>query len=593
MTRGFRRFAWFIALALITTSGLAAQGPHEPEESRPTFTTNTELVPLDVRVLDKSGRPVLGLTSADFSITEDGRPQRIAHFSIVHRTAAASSTASSRAALVRSDHPSALLDQPDRIFLLYLGRGDLVGPAEGVDGIRHFVRDRLLPQDYVAVMAWNRATDFTTDHDSVLAILDTYKDAGRKIEQDLVDFFRSPAFVYGDRTIPPVIQTEIDAVFQGSDATRTRSLTARPRASADVERDLREETDRRLLADTAAAPDGSATTTDGESLDEFLAATAQTMQDEADLYAGIEYLRHVDGEKHLVWLTEYGLRPHIAGRSSPVEAEREIGRAAASARVVLDIVRAGGTASTFGCAPEFRQTMGRGCRAPIRNLAALAPAAVSRRLADLTGGRSDANRFRHAAQALDLIDRDSRDGYLLGYYPSNTALDGRFRAIAVTVNRPDVSVLVRKGYYATPNVGPLDRRAAVTFARVLAAAEDAREIPDLAIPGAVVGEATSRRVSLTAMIDLSRVTFTPAGDRFTATLHVAAFCLDARQQPVGDVENDVVLNYDAARLREARASGVSLPLTIPVTAPASSVKLVVYDFADDLTGSRNVTVGAQ
>jgi VWFA-related protein len=590
--RGFQRLAWSTALALLAAARPAIQAQQQPGTSRPTFTADTELVPLDVRVLDRSGRPVLGLTAADFSVTEDGVPQRVEHFSIVHRTAAASGTASRRAARVRSDRPSALLDQPDRIFLLYLGRGDLAGPAEGVDGMRHFVRDGLLPQDEVAVMAWNRATDFTTDHASVLAVLDRYEDAGRKIERDLVDFFRNPAFVYGDRTITRAIQAEIDAVFQGPDAQPVRSVTGAPRASADVEHDLRDEADRRLLADTMAPP-GSATSTDGESLDEFLSATAQTLQDQAQLYAGIEYLRHIDGEKHLVWLTEYGLKPHITGTASPVEAEREIGRAAATARVVMDIVRAGGTASTFGCAPEVRRTTGRGCRSPIRNLAALAPAAISRRLADITGGRSDANRFRRAAQALDLIDLDSRDGYLLGYYPSNAQRDGRFRTIAVTVNRPDASVLVRKGYYATPNAGPLDRRRTVTFARVLAAAEDASEIPDLAITEAVVGEATGRRVSLTAMIDLSRVTFTPAGDRFAATLHVAAFCLDARQQPVGDVEQDVALTYDAARLREARASGLSLPLTVPVTAPASSLKLVVYDFADDLTGSRNVTVGRQ
>jgi VWFA-related protein len=566
-----------------------AQTPQAPGTSRPTFTANTELVPLDVRVLDKNGRPVLGLTAADFSIAEDGVPQRIRHFSIVHRTAAASVVASPTATIARPKGTSPVRNQPARIFLLYLGRGDLVGPAEGVEGMRHFVQDRLLPQDEVAVMAWNRATTFTTHHDSVLAVLDRYRAAGRKIEQDISSFFRSPAFIYGDRTIPRGIQTEIDAVFEGPGAAPVRSVTEDARSSADVERDLRDETDRLLRADAMAAP-GSATAGDGESLDEFLNATSRTMQDEAALYAGIEYLRRIDGEKHLVWLTEYGLTPHIAGTSSPVEAEREIGRAAATARVVLDIVRAGGTASTFGCAPEVRQTTGRGCRAPIRNLEALAPAIISRRLADITGGRSDANRFSRAAQALDLIDRDSRDGYLLGYYPSNALLDGRFRTVAVTVDRPDVSVLVRKGYYATPNAGPLDRRAAVTFARVLAAAEDVGEIQDLAITAAIVGDATSSRVSLMTTIDLSRVTFKSVDGHFAATLHVAVFCLDAHQQPVGDVQTDVALNYDADRLREMRSSGLSLPLTIPVTAPASSLKVVAYDFADDLTGSRNVAV---
>jgi hypothetical protein len=71
---------------------------------------------------------------------------------------------------------------------------------------------------------------------------------------------------------------------------------------------------------------------------------------------------------------------------------------------------------------------------------------------------------------------------------------------------------------------------------------------------------------------------------------VAAFCLDQRQRSVGQLRTDVELSYDEARLRDVRASGLPLPLTIPVTAAAESLKLVVYDFAGDLTGSRNVPV---
>jgi hypothetical protein len=36
----------------------------------------------------------------------------------------------------------------------------------------------------------------------------------------------------------------------------------------------------------------------------------------------------------------------------------------------------------------------------------------------------------------------------LGYYPSNTAKDGKFRKIHVETNNHDLKVLARKGYYA-------------------------------------------------------------------------------------------------------------------------------------------------
>jgi hypothetical protein len=37
---------------------------------------------------------------------------------------------------------------------------------------------------------------------------------------------------------------------------------------------------------------------------------------------------------------------------------------------------------------------------------------------------------------------------VLGYYPTNTAKDGRFHKIKIEVTRPDTKILARKGYYA-------------------------------------------------------------------------------------------------------------------------------------------------
>src|SRR5579862_7790756 len=55
----------------------AQQTPH------PQFRAGVDLVQVDVTVLDKNHRPVRGLTAADFTIIEDGKPQTIAAFSPV------------------------------------------------------------------------------------------------------------------------------------------------------------------------------------------------------------------------------------------------------------------------------------------------------------------------------------------------------------------------------------------------------------------------------------------------------------------------------------------------------------------------------
>jgi hypothetical protein len=220
------------------------------------------------------------------------------------------------------------------------------------------------------------------------------------------------------------------------------------------------------------------------------------------------------------------------------------------------------------------------------------PAASSRMLAEITGGRSDANRFPTASVAADHIEQASRFAYLLGYYPTNAAWNGRFRNIEVRIDRKDVTVLVRRGYYARPNVGPLDRERVVSFGRIAAAAGDAREIPDLGLEATADNSRTGdgRVVRLAVTIDVARVFFAKADDRNTATLEIAAFCLDGRQRGVGDVRTTIALELSDARLREVRESGVPVSLTIPVSAQADSLKLVVYDYAADLTGSRNVDV---
>ena len=87
--------------------------------------------------------------------------------------------------------------QSRRIFLIVLGRGRLQPPSKGVDGVIHLVRERLLPQDYVAVLAWNRATDFTTDHAKVADVLERFKKSHEKIESLLKQQFSGLAAVYG------------------------------------------------------------------------------------------------------------------------------------------------------------------------------------------------------------------------------------------------------------------------------------------------------------------------------------------------------------------------------------------------------------
>jgi VWFA-related protein len=68
-------------------------------------------------------------------------------------------------------------------------------------------------------------------------------------------------------------------------------------------------------------------------------------------------------------------------------------------------------------------------------------------LATDTGGKAflDSNDF---APAYKRVQTDTSSYYLIGYRSSNKAMDGRFRRITVKVNRKDLKLDFRKGYYA-------------------------------------------------------------------------------------------------------------------------------------------------
>ena len=151
----------------------AQQASQQP--TQPTFRTGVTIVPVDVRVLDRDGKPITDLKQSDFTVLEDGAPQEIRYFSARGLVPIPVPQATKPAVRTRSSVP--LQEQSARIFLIVLGRGRLQYPSKGVDAIIHFVRNRLLPQDQVAVLAFNRSTDFTTDRARILQVLERLQTA--------------------------------------------------------------------------------------------------------------------------------------------------------------------------------------------------------------------------------------------------------------------------------------------------------------------------------------------------------------------------------------------------------------------------------
>ena len=168
-----RLFVPAIAL-LLTGAGALAQ---QPPQTLPSVRVRIAMVPVDVRIVDRQGNPVTDLKQEDFTLLEDGVPQDIRHFST--QTLAADPAARDAGLALRRAPGADVAPANKRVFLVMLGRGRHQPVVGGVDALSAFVRERLLPQDRIALMAWNRATDFTTDHALIARTVARYGEASR------------------------------------------------------------------------------------------------------------------------------------------------------------------------------------------------------------------------------------------------------------------------------------------------------------------------------------------------------------------------------------------------------------------------------
>ncbi len=255
--------------------------------------------------------------------------------------------------------------------------------------------------------------------------------------------------VLGPGDMPVFIQNRIDEVF----GTGLYGGPALPDPSADVRRDearaafmasrrADEPLDTtRLAGGNGSLPALSAAMDDGllgRYYEDYIGQAVAALTDLGNVHKGLDYLRHVDGEKHLLLATIEG----ALGLHDTRDEDR-LAALASDARVAFDLIHTGGVVA----APAA------GARGPIQ--AVPTPSQVFsqtfavqgiRAMADLSGGQAWA--FQTGEHALSRLDLATRFQYVLGYVPTNSDWDGVYRQIRIKVNRPGVRVLYRHGYYA-------------------------------------------------------------------------------------------------------------------------------------------------
>ncbi|MBP1598767.1 MAG: hypothetical protein H6Q05_4144, partial [Acidobacteria bacterium] len=329
-----------------------------------------------------------------------------------------------------------------------------------------FLRKDLLPQDRVAFLAYNRATDFTTEHERVARVIERFKREHEWVEALEAQRLSGLAGIFGNKDWSKETQKRIEKIFQDETGIASRQLS--PSGMADAKKMGKDAAQtagtllvKEAIDQSAAAGDPTAALRlsmmqfdilSAESItslpfSDYASSFAATMQSTRNIYTSIDYMRYIEGEKHLLFFTPAGLD------LPRVEYDERLAAYANDARVVID------TFQTGGCCPPFEWL------ASLRNIS------------KLTGGR--ATILDYAAKGLARINDTTMTQYLLAYYPTNTHWDGKYRRIDVKVNRPGVKVSFRHGYYAREKPPVVNLKEMLSYRRITAAGADLSSVQDV------------------------------------------------------------------------------------------------------------------
>ena len=567
------------ALAIFAAAVVAASSEDAPPQQRgvPTFRSPVVAVPVDVRVLDiKTGKPVTDLRREDFTVLEDGVRQEVRLFAVQRFDTPDDDTSrGARPAPVEPAGPvvgpQTFAPQPNRVFLFVLGSGRLQEPSKGLDAALEFVRTRLRPKDQVAAFAYSRATAFTTDHGRVARVIERYRKENDTLERDIRFAMSGLAAVYGSRELPKSLKARVDAIFSdaGSLPTTAPGLSGKPANADRMQNDIREAQEATLQAalDAAKGTGGSPgapeplPALDWSAFDAFVAQNVQTMQDAGNLYAAIAFMQRIEGEKHLVFVTEYGLNlPRY-------DDDRALARVAADSRVAIDVLQTGGIVDAL-------------------------TAGALRTLSELTGGMASISEY--SRPALERLDVATRSGYVLGYYPSNARWDGAFRSITVKVNRPGVTLVYRRGYNARVVAPGFDGLEYATRFRMEGAATFAEDVKDIGVTLTASLATVDKQtfVDVSAQIDAAAIRFENSDGVNVGRITIAVVPMDAKRTIIGGKYKRQVahLNYDDETLALVRRIGIPYDARLPVPAGTRFVRVIVYDPLADRVGSAGMAV---
>lgn len=411
------------AAAIVLLGGLAlpSQQPPPPLANVPAtvLRVTTRLVLVDVVVTDKQGRPVTDLTRDDFTLMENGKPQRIATFSMENPGGGIQQAAIAPAPLppnVVTNKPEYRLPPgPLAVLLIDALNTPMQDQSYAREQMLRYLRTQLQPNQRTAVLVLTGdlliLQDFTADPKTLIAAVEKYSPE-RPARQPEEGYIANPEAVAKIADLPSNAAANLQRFEQEYNAMLTDSRVSITLGAL------------RAIARALAGYPGRKNLV-------WVSATfpfSLTPEDDSNPMTYRNYSNEIRQTASVLSDAQVAVYP--------VDARGLLGFPMASA---ADSLR-GRTGRAFS-GPTFGGELNRRYDSLYNTFATMET------LAEATGGRA----FRNRNDIDVALARSIGDGstyYTLGFYPESKEWDGKFRRLKVQVLRKGTELRYRRGYYA-------------------------------------------------------------------------------------------------------------------------------------------------
>ncbi len=406
------------------------QSQVQPATTSATFSSSTQLVIEKVSVKDKSGNPVEGLHKEDFIVTEDAKPQTIKFFEFENIDTASAATLPPLPAPgilpeltqteIAPEPPGDIRYKDRRLLALYFDMSAMtvLDQLHALDAAQKFIRTQMKPSDVVAIMEYSGAE---------VQVLQSFTADRERLQTIVATLIAGEADNTGDN--PPDASASDSGAAFGQDDTEFTIFS----------------TDRKLAAlQTAAKMLGS--------LNEQKVLIC--------FYGGLR-LSGIDNQAQLRATINDAIRSGV--QFWPIDAR---GLVAFSPLGDATHGSQGNAGMYTGAAALAMQSNFSQSQDTLYTLAAD------------TGGKALLD-YNDLSSGIVAAEKSIASYYILGYYTTNDAPDGKFRRVKVTLNgNVDAKLDYRQGYYASKVFGKFS------------AADKERQLEDALMLGDPVTELT-------------------------------------------------------------------------------------------------------